>query len=68
LITGPESLTLITGISDANGVAEAAWQTKAPGKKNPGTIPGSYTVETKGITAAGYHWDGVTSNATFTVQ
>jgi hypothetical protein len=68
LITGPESLTLVTGVSDANGMAEATWQTKAPGKRNPGTTPGTYTVETKGVTAAGYHWDGVTTSATFTIQ
>ncbi|UCG24835.1 MAG: hypothetical protein JSW55_02215 [Chloroflexota bacterium] len=68
LITGPESLTLTTGPSDASGMAEAAWQTKAPGRKNPGTTPGTYTVETKGVTAAGYHWDGVTTSTTFTIQ
>jgi hypothetical protein len=68
LITGPESLTLVTGNSDGNGIAEATWQTKAPGKRNPGTTPGTYKVETKGITATGYHWDGVATSVTFTIQ
>jgi hypothetical protein len=68
LITGPESLTLTTGPSDANGMAEATWQTQAPRKNNPGTTPGTYTVETKGVTATGYHWDGVTTSTTFTIQ
>jgi hypothetical protein len=68
LITGPESLTLVTGVSDANGLAEATWNTQAPRKNNPGTTLGDYTVTTKGITAAGYHWDGVTTSTTFTIQ
>ncbi|UCC30963.1 MAG: fibronectin type III domain-containing protein [Phycisphaerales bacterium] len=68
LITGPETLTLTTGPSDANGMAEAAWNTKAPGRRNPGTTPGTYTVETKNVNAAGYHWDGVTTSTTFSIQ
>jgi hypothetical protein len=68
LITGPETLTLVTGLSDANGVAEVTWQTKAAGKRNPGTTPGNYTVQTKNVTATGYHWDGVTTSVTFTIQ
>jgi hypothetical protein len=68
LITGPESLTLTTGQSDASGIAETTWQTKAPGRKNPGTASGTYKAETKGITATGYHWDGVATSVTFTIQ
>jgi hypothetical protein len=68
LITGPESLTLVTGPSNAAGMAEATWQTKAPGKRNPGTTPGAYTVQTANVTAAGYHWDGVQTSTTFTIQ
>jgi hypothetical protein len=68
LITGPETLTLVTGLSDANGVAEAAWRTARPTRRNPGTTPGAYTVQVKGVTATGYHWDGVTTSANFTIQ
>jgi hypothetical protein len=68
LITGPESTTLTTGPSDATGMAEASWQTKAPARNKPGTTPGTYTAETKNVTAAGYHWDGVTTAVTFSVQ
>jgi len=68
LITGPESLTLTTGNSDANGIAEATWQTKSPSRRNPGTAPGTYKAEVKGITATGYHWDGVATSTTFTIQ
>lgn len=69
LVTGPETLTLTSGPSDAAGIAEAVWPTKAPGKKNqPGTTPGAYTVETKNVTATGYHWDGVTTSTAFTIQ
>jgi hypothetical protein len=68
LITGPESVTLVTAPSDAAGIAETTWNTQAPKKNNPGTTPGGYTVAVKGVTAAGYHWDGVTTSVTFTVQ
>jgi hypothetical protein len=68
LITGPESLTLVTGVSDAAGIAEVTWQTQAQRKNNPGTAPGDYTVQTKGVTATGYHWDGLTTTTTFTIQ
>ena len=68
LITGPESLTLVTGLSDASGMAEATWNTQAPRKNNIGTLPGAYTVEVKGVTATGYHWDGVSIRVTFTLE
>jgi hypothetical protein len=72
LITGPESLTLTSGLSDANGIAEAAWNTTAgapgPGPGRLGTTPGAYTVQVSGVTATGYHWDAVTTSVTFTIQ
>jgi hypothetical protein len=76
LITGPEGLTLVTGLSNANGIVEATWNTIAPspipgpgpGGGNPGTTPGTYTVQTTNVTATGYHWDGVTTSITFTIQ
>ncbi len=68
LISGPQGLTLVTGPSDANGMAEATWNTQAPKKNNPGTAAGTYTVATKAVTATGYHWDGVTTSASFEIQ
>jgi hypothetical protein len=68
LITGPESLTLVTGPSDANGMAEATWNTQAPKRNNPGTAIGGYTVQTANVTAAGYHWDGVQTSSAITIQ
>jgi hypothetical protein len=68
LITGPETLTLVTGPSDANGMAEAIWQTKAAGKRTSGTTPGDYTAQTKNVTATGYHWDGVITSTSFIIQ
>jgi hypothetical protein len=68
LITGPETLTLVTGLSDASGIAEATWRTVRPTRWNPGTTPGNYTVQVKGVTATGYHWDGVTTSANFIIQ
>jgi hypothetical protein len=68
LITGPESLTVVTGPSDASGVAEATWNTKAPKRNSPGTATGDYTVQIANVTAAGYHWDGVQTSTTLTIQ
>lgn len=67
-ISGPESLALTTGQSDANGMAEASWKTSAPRGKQTGTAAGSYTVSASGITLDGYVWDGVATSATFTIQ
>jgi len=68
LITGPESLPLTTGPSDVSGMAETTWQTTAPGRKNPGTTLGDYTATVGNVTATGYTWDNVMTNATFTIQ
>jgi hypothetical protein len=68
LITGPESLLITSGTSDTNGIAEATWNTKAAKGKSAGTTPGNYTATTKGITANGFTWDGVSTSATFTIQ
>jgi hypothetical protein len=68
-IGGPETVTLNSNPSDAQGWAEATWQTQKPNKKGQGgTTPGSYTASTTNVTASGYHWDGVTTHATFTIQ
>jgi hypothetical protein len=68
-ISGPESATLSAGPSDADGLAEATWQTKAPNKRGQGgTTPGSYTVTVTNVTGNGYTWDGVATGATFTLQ
>jgi len=68
LITGPETTTVITGPSDANGLAEASWKTRAAGKRNPGTAPGAYTLQASYVTANGYHWDGVQTSTSFILQ
>jgi hypothetical protein len=69
VIGGPETTTLNTGPSGADGWAEATWQTQKPNKKGQGgTALGSYTATTTSVTASGYHWDGVTTSTTFTLQ
>jgi hypothetical protein len=67
-IGGPESTTLNSNPSDADGWAEASWNTKAPSKRQPGTTAGDYTASTSDVTASGYNWDGVTTSTTFTIQ
>ncbi len=55
--------------SDADGIAEAQWQTQAPNKKGQGGTPAdTYTATTIDVTADGYAWDGVMTSTTFTIQ
>jgi hypothetical protein len=66
---GPEVVTLNSGPSDNQGWAEATWNTQAPNKKGQGgTATGVYTATTTNVTASGYNWDGVLTQATFEVQ
>lgn len=68
-ISGPETISLVAGPSDANGVAEALWETQPPNKRGAGgTALGSYTATTTALTAAGYTWDGVMTTTQFTLQ
>lgn len=68
-ITGPETMAMVTGPSDANGVAEAIWQTQSPNRKGQGgTTPGSYSATTSNVVAAGYNWDGAMTTTNFTLQ
>jgi hypothetical protein len=68
-ITGPESLTLAAGPSDAAGLVEVLWQTQAPNKRGQGGTPtGSYNATVTNVVAAGYTWDGVMTSAAFTIQ
>jgi hypothetical protein len=68
-IDGPETTSLTSGPSDADGRAEATWQTQKPNKKGQGGTPtGDYAAATTGVTASGYHWDSVTTGITFQIQ
>lgn len=68
-ISGPESTSLTSGPSGADGVAEASWVTEAPNRKGQGgTQIGSYTVTVTGVTADGYTWDGTETTTTFTIS
>jgi len=65
-ISGPENATVTSEPSDANGIAEASWNTSTPKKNGSGgTTPGSYTASTSGVTADGYTWDDVETSAAF---
>jgi hypothetical protein len=67
-ISGPESTSLTTGPSNANGVAEATWNTQSPNKRGQGgTATGNYTARTTGVTASGFVWDGIPTSAAFTL-
>ena len=36
-VTGPTTMTVLTGPSDANGIADGIWKTSAPSRKSTGT-------------------------------
>jgi hypothetical protein len=68
-IGGPEQVSLNSNPSDADGWAEATWSTQSPNRKGQGgTTLGTYTATVTNVTASGYHWDSVTTSATFTIQ
>jgi hypothetical protein len=67
-IDGPELVSLITGQTDNQGMAEATWKTSAPKGNNPGTPTGAYTATTAGLTRDGYTWDGVPTAHGFVLQ
>jgi hypothetical protein len=67
-IAGPEATVLTSSPSGGDGIAEAQWTTQAPGKKGkPGTTPGTYTATVTSLTLAGYDWDGVPIQVSFTI-
>jgi hypothetical protein len=68
-ITGPDPVSLATVPSDASGIAEVTWQTKAPNRKGVGgTTPGAYTATTANVTATGYTWDGLATFSNFNIN
>jgi hypothetical protein len=68
-VGGPETVTLNSGPSDGDGLAEATWNTQKPNKRGQGgTAPVDYTATTTNVTATGYHWDGVTRSTEFTID
>lgn len=66
--SGAAVADLTTGLSDANGMAEATWQTTAPTKREPGTPPGAYAAVTTNVAVSGYLWDGVETSIGFTLE
>jgi hypothetical protein len=67
-VTGPETATVTTGLSTADGVADGTWQTSAPRRNNPGTAIGTYTATVTDVSGSGWTWDGVPATTTFTLQ
>ena len=62
-VSGPESAELTTGPSDAEGVAEATWNTQSPSKKGQGGIrlgsdPDEHNIHDRSVVASssGPYW------------
>ena len=68
IIDGPETVALSSGPTDANGIVIVEWQTQKGSKRNPGTPTGGYTITTANVTLTNYSWDGIPTQASFTVQ
>jgi hypothetical protein len=67
-VTGPTTMTVLTGPSDASGSAEGIWKTSAPSRKSTGTPTGTtYTGTVKGVTASGYVWDNAQTSVPFSI-
>ena len=62
--SGPTNVSPMTG-ADSDG---AQCDFRRHRKGQGGTTPGSYTATVTGISATGYHWDGVTTAASFAIQ
>ena len=67
-VTGPQAKTILTGPSDANGIADGIWKTSAPSRKSTGTPVGDYTGKVNGVTASGYVWDATATSVTFNLK
>ncbi|MDX1612655.1 MAG: fibronectin type III domain-containing protein, partial [Candidatus Promineifilaceae bacterium] len=68
VLSGPETVSWLGLVTDAQGVAEASWATSAPNKAGKGgTALGEYTVTVTQVTATGYVWDGIQTTAAFTL-
>ena len=69
LISGPESLQLISAPTDIDGWTEVSWQTQPPNKKGVGgTTTGNYSATVTNVTATGYDWDNVATSVSFSLQ
>ena len=67
-ITGPETTSITSGSSDADGYAEASWPTQKPNKRGAGgTTTGNYTATVSNVTAGGHDWDGSAIQAEFSI-
>lgn len=68
-IGGPETVTLNSNPSGADGYAYATWQTQKPNRKGQGgATTGTYTASVTNVTASGYSWDGTTTSTQFKIQ
>jgi hypothetical protein len=67
-ISGPSATTLTSSSSDANGIAEATWNTQSPNKKGAGgTATGTYTATVMGVSAGSHDWNNVATSKDFTL-
>jgi hypothetical protein len=67
-ISGPESLVLLSSVSDSQGEAEARWATTRPNKKGiGGTTPGGYIAAVTGLNSTTHQWNGVPSELGFDI-
>lgn len=58
-MSGPESVTLTSGPSHAQGIADVTWKHQRPARQRAGTATSSYSTTTSGVSVSGFPRDGV---------
>jgi subtilisin family serine protease len=68
-IPGSANPTLLSAVSNSQGVAETSWSTSAPNKRGMGgTTSGSYSVTVTNVSVSGYSWDNGKTASSFTLK
>ena len=68
-ISGPETATVATGTSGADGWVEASWKTSTPNRKGTGgTTLGTYSLVVESANLGGYTWDGQSPGIQVVIQ
>lgn len=67
-LSGPESLVLLSSVTNTEGEAEASWPTARPNKKGVGGTPfGSYSAVVSGLNSTSHQWDESPSELDFDI-
>jgi hypothetical protein len=67
-LSGPESLVLLSSVTNSEGEAEVSWATARPNKKGVGgTALGTYSAVVSGLNSTSHQWDEGPSELDFEI-